>query len=136
MIIEKNVFIEVMMGRATIRPLTDAEMNHYRAPFLDPSSREPILRFPNEIPVEGQPAEVAALVTKYHDWLLDTELPKLFFWARPGRLVSEAKAKWYIEHLKSTTRVFLGQGVHFLQEDHPHQIGDEIAKCLSSPDFA
>jgi haloalkane dehalogenase len=136
MIIDKNVFIEVMMGRATVRPLTAAEMEYYRTPFLDPPTREPLFRFPNEIPIEGQPAEVAERVTRYHEWLLDNELPKLFFWARPGRLVSEEKAKWYLGRLKNTTGVFVGQGVHFLQEDHPHRIGDEIAKWLASPNFA
>jgi haloalkane dehalogenase len=52
------------------------------------------------------------------------------FWAKPGRLVTEAKAAWYIERLKNLKAVCVGEGLHFLEEDHPYKLEDEIATWL------
>jgi haloalkane dehalogenase len=30
---------------------------------------------------------------------------------------------------KNTQLVYLGEGKHFIQEDFPHEIGEEISKC-------
>src|SRR5260370_39961142 len=58
MILEGNVFVEAVLPGATARKLTDAEMSVYRAPFPTPESRRPTWRFPNEIPIAGEPADV------------------------------------------------------------------------------
>ena len=68
-------------------------MDHYREPFKVPTSREPVYRWPNEIPVEGSLAHVAEIAEKYHEWLLSTELPALLFWANPGGLIPEKAAE-------------------------------------------
>lgn len=130
LLIDENRFIETVLPASVARPLTDAEMTHYRAPFLEPASREPLYRWPNELPIAGEPADVVAIAEQYHEWLLANDLPKLFFWAEPGALISPEKAKWYADTLKNTKSVGIGDGVHFLQEDNPHLIGREIAKWI------
>ena len=47
MIVDQNVFIEQLLPLASGRPLSEAEMSHYREPFLDPPSRAPIWRLAN-----------------------------------------------------------------------------------------
>ena len=42
--------------------LTEVEMNHYREPFRDPASRKPVWRWPNELPIAGEPADVVKIV--------------------------------------------------------------------------
>ena len=132
LLIDENRFIEQILPGGVVRPLTEAEMSAYREPFLAPASREPVYRFPNELPIAGAPADVWAMAEAYHAWLLETEIPKLFFWAEPGSLISPARAAWLSERLKSCRTVPLGQGRHFLQEDHAEQIGQHIADWLSS----
>ena len=132
LLINENRFIEQILPGGVVRPLTEAEMSAYREPFLAPASREPVYRFPNELPIAGAPADVWAMAEAYHAWLLETEIPKLFFWAEPGSLISPARAAWLSERLKSCRTVPLGQGRHFLQEDHAEQIGRHIADWLSS----
>ena len=148
LLIEENAFIETVLPGSVVRKLSEAEMNHYRAPFLQPESREPIYRFPNEpfsertvfrtnrfpneLPIEGSPADVFAIAEKYHLWLLANELPKLFFWATPGGLISEEKATWYAGKLHNARSIAIGPGIHFVQEDNPHLIGREIAGWLST----
>ncbi|KAI8271140.1 hypothetical protein K4K58_000015 [Colletotrichum sp. SAR11_239] len=132
LIIDQNVFIERILPGSIVRQLSEEEMEEYRRPFLDPASREPVWRFPNEIPIGGQPADVAEMADKYMAWLLKTELPKLFFWVTPGGTIGEEKAAELMEKLRNTRSVYLGPGVHFVQEDHPHAIGREISQWLSA----
>jgi haloalkane dehalogenase len=58
LLIEENRFIEQNLPGGVVRKLTDEEMTAYRKPFLDPASREPVYRFPNELPIAGAPADV------------------------------------------------------------------------------
>ena len=102
-------------------------MERYRQPYLEPSSREPLYRFPNEVPVAGRPADVAAMVEAYHEWLLESEVPKLFFYAAPGARCREDTVKYYRERLKNV-RVVNVPGRHWIQEDDPHLIGKELAE--------
>ncbi len=113
-----------------MRDLTYEEMAAYREPFQDLTSREPIYRFPNELPIAGAPADTWAMAEAYQAWLLKTEIPKLFFWAEPGALIPPARAAWLKAQLKACTAVGLGPGRHFLQEDHPDVIGGKIAEWL------
>ena len=105
-------------------------MDYYREPFKAPASREPVYRWPNEIPIEGSPADVAEIAEKYYEWLLRTELPVLLFWATPGGLIPEKAAEWYGNTLKNVRSVCIGQGIHYVQEDNPLVIGREIAVWL------
>ncbi len=85
MIVNQNVFVEqILLSKGEVRELSEAEKNHYREPFLEPASRKPVWRWPNEIPIEGQPADVAEAVEAYNRWLQQSDLPKLLFHASPG----------------------------------------------------
>jgi haloalkane dehalogenase len=55
-ILEGNGFVEGVLPLGTVRKLTDEEMSVYRAPFPTPESRRPTWRFPNELPIAGEPA--------------------------------------------------------------------------------
>ena len=55
--------------RATVRKLTHEEVSVYRAPFPTPESRRPTWRFPNEIPIAGEPVDVYSSLEKAHEVL-------------------------------------------------------------------
>ncbi len=132
MIVNKNMFIERILPEATIRKLGEEEMNHYREPFRQPGSRKPVWRWPNELPIEGEPADVVAVVESYNQWLRQTDLPKLLIYARPGVLTTAPVLEWCEQNLKHLQMVDVGEGLHYLQEDHPHRIGLELAKWYIS----
>lgn len=67
LLIDENAFIESILPSGIVRKLSDAEMNHYREPFISAASRELVYRWPNELPVKGTPADVVEIVEKYHD---------------------------------------------------------------------
>lgn len=128
MIVNKNMFIEQVLPHSVLRDLTETEMSHYRAPFADPTSRKPVWRWPNEIPIEGEPADVTAVVEAYNRQLQQSDLPKLLFHATPGAIITAPVVEWCQQHLKNLETVDLGQGIHYLQEDHPDQIGTVLAE--------
>jgi haloalkane dehalogenase len=132
LIVNQNAFIEKVLPNAIVRQLSDVEMEQYRAPFLDPAHRKPLWQFPNHLPIGGEPVNMVELVGNYHAWLLQTSLPKLLFWATPGALVPEEKAVWYQQHLPHVKAVHIGSGLHYLQEDNPHLIGQELANWYTS----
>lgn len=114
-----------------MRALTPAEMAAYRAPFLEREARRPTLAWPREIPIEGQPAEVAAIVERYRDAMCRSPLPKLLFTVEPGALIPPPLAAWARANLPNLEVVHLGAGRHYVQEDHPHAIGKGIADWLA-----
>jgi haloalkane dehalogenase len=110
-----------------LRKLTEEEMNRYREPFLEPKSRKPVWRWPNEIPIAGEPPDVAAAVSDYNAKLQKSDLPKLLLYATPGAVITAPLVDWCRQNLKRLTAVNIGQGIHYLQEDHPNEIGSAIA---------
>jgi haloalkane dehalogenase len=128
MIAGMNVFIEQILPKAIVRQLSKEEMEFYRRPFKSVKSRKPLWRMPNEVPIEGNPADVAEIVQNYNRKLQQSELPKLLFYARPGGLIRKAGVEWCRENLKNLTTVDIGKGIHYLQEDNPHLIGSELLK--------
>ncbi|KAK6435254.1 hypothetical protein LTR95_008556 [Oleoguttula sp. CCFEE 5521] len=133
LIIDDNVFVKVLLPGGVIRRLTGEEQEYYEAPFPTAASREPVWRWPNEIPIESHPKDVWDIAIQYHVWLLETATPKLVFWATPGAFIKPEKASEYAKKLKNVTMIDLGEGRHYLQEDHPHEIGvrlDEFIRRL------
>lgn len=123
LIVNQHAFVERVLPGAIQRDLTAAEMEVYRAPYLDPPSRKPLWRWPNEIPLDGQPAEVVDVVQAYADWLQQSDVPKLLLYATPGAILRADMVAWCREHIQSLTSVDIGPGLHFVQEDQPHAIG-------------
>ena len=130
LILENNAFVELMPG-AIRRKLTDEEMAVYRAPFPTPQSRKPTWRFPNELPIAGEPADVYATMSRAHEALAASTYPKLLFAAEPGALVPPAFAEELAGKLRDCRFVKLGDGIHFLQEDHPETIGRSVAAFIA-----
>lgn len=127
LIIDKNFFVEQALPGDIVRTLTDAEMEHYRTPFRESASRKPLLQFPREIPIAGEPSDVSQAMMDYNRRLQQSGLPKLFFISKPGAM-PVPMVNWCKQNLKNLTVIDLGEGLHFIQEDKPHLIGTELVK--------
>jgi haloalkane dehalogenase len=129
-ILQNNFFVEQVLPMNIVRKLTDEEMSVYRTPFPTPESRRPTWRFPNEIPIAGEPEDVYSSLEKAHEVLAQSTYPKLLFAGDPGAIVSPAMAQSVVKGLKNCRLVQLSSGLHFLQEDHPDVIGANIKEWL------
>lgn len=129
MVLTNNVFIEQVLPGAIMRKLSDAEMAHYRAPFLEPGEdRRPTLSWPRQIPIGGEPEDVVAIVKDYSRWLSESKLPKLFINADPGAILRGAPRE-FCRAWPNQTEVTVS-GTHFIQEDSPDEIGEAIADWM------
>ena len=126
MVLERNLFIEAVLPASVLRQLTDDEMAEYRRPFLEPGERRrPMLTWPREIPIDGEPADVDAIVRSYSEWLSRSPVPKLFVNVEPGAILTSAQREFcraWPNQAEITVR-----GSHFAQEDSPDDIGRAIA---------
>jgi haloalkane dehalogenase len=130
MILNDNMFVERVLPAAMVHRLTEDEMAVYRAPFPSPASRRPTWRFPNELPIAGEPADVYSTLEQAHGALAQSSYPKLLFVGNPGALISPAFAASFAKGLKNCNVVQLSSGFHYLQEDHPDIIGANVKEWL------
>lgn len=126
LVLERNVFVERVLPGGIKRQMTDAEMAEYRRPFLQSGEdRRPILSWARNLPIEGEPETVERIAEAYGAFLAASQLPKLFINADPGALLTG--------RLRDFCRTWLNQteisvsGLHFVQEDSPHEIGEAVA---------
>jgi haloalkane dehalogenase len=129
MVLEKNVFVERILPGSILRTLSDAEMAEYRRPFAEPGEgRRPTLTWPRQIPIDGEPAEVVAIVTDYAAWLSTSVVPKLLVVAEPGAILRGAPLEFC--RAWPNQREVTVAGNHFVQEDSPDEIGQAIATWI------
>ncbi|MEQ1887784.1 MAG: haloalkane dehalogenase [Alphaproteobacteria bacterium] len=128
-VLQKNIFVERILPGSVLRKLGDAEMAEYRRPFARPGEdRRPTLTWPRQIPLGGEPADVAAIVADYAAWLQTSQLPKLLVNADPGGILVGPHLA-FCRTWPNQTEVTV-KGSHFIQEDSPHEIGAALAAWL------
>ena len=125
MILDRNIFVERVLPGSILRQLAPEEMAEYRRPFQNRGDRWPTLAWPREIPIDGEPADVTALVGAYAEWMAQNDLPKLFVNATPGAILTGAPRE-FCRHWPNQTEVTV-TGSHFIQEDSGPEIGHAIA---------
>ena len=130
MILEKNLFVERVLPGSVLRGLTEAEMAIYRRPFLEPGeARRPTLTWPRQIPIEGEPSDVTAIVAGYADWLSTSDIPKLFINAEPGAVLIGSQRE-FCRTWPQQTEVTV-RGSHFIQEDSPAEIAAALVAWVA-----
>jgi haloalkane dehalogenase len=128
-VLVKNAFVERILPASIVRPLSAEEMDGYRRPWVEPGeARRPMLTWPREIPIDGEPADVTAIVEGYATWLAASPVPKLFVNAEPGSILTGAQRE-FCRRWPGQQEVTV-QGLHFVQEDSPAEIGGAIAEFL------
>ena len=130
LILNRNMFIEGVLPSSVIRPLSDAEMDAYRAPHLEAEDRQPLLNWPRQIPIEGEPENVVALVNEYGAFMVASDIPKLFINADPGSILVGAQRE-FCRSWPNQQEVTV-KGLHFIQEDSPVEIGQAVADWLKA----
>ena len=131
MILEQNMFVEVILPAGMLRVPSEAEMAVYRRPYTEPGeSRRPTLTWPREIAFDGEPADVTEIVATYSQWLARSDLPKLFINGEPGSILTGPQRE-FCRAWPNQQEVNV-RGLHYLQEDSPHEIGEAIAQWHAS----
>ncbi len=121
LVLRNNVFIEQVLPGAMLAQLSEADMDAYRAPYRSPGEdRRPMLTWPRQLPIEGQPADVNSVVADYGGWLASSGISKLFINAEPGMILT-GRLRDYARTWNNQVEVTV-KGLHYVQEDSPAEI--------------
>ena len=92
LILQKNLFIEHLLPlRGLSREALEVCRRHFRNPG---PSRQPMLAWSRDLPIEGQPEDVTEIVDSYARWLSTSRIPKLFINGEPGGFLIGAQREF------------------------------------------
>ena len=136
MIVEENAFMEIMLPNFTVRDLRKEEIQYYRRRWNKKENRYALLAVPKGLPIGGQPENLWNQFGAASMWFSQSPkgVPKFFTYSTkgPGVLVTNAVADpttgaSMIDMVSSfsntTVTPIEGSGLHFIQEDNPHDLG-------------
>jgi len=125
LVLENNYFVEAIFTGGVIRKLDAETMAEIRRPYEGfPENRRPTLTWPRQIPIEGEPKDVAALVDSLAEWMTGNDIPKLFIRAEPGQILFGRDLEIIRSWPNQTEAVV--RGLHHPQEDSPDDIGEAL----------
>jgi len=131
MIGSDDTFMQEVFPTWSVRDLSSEEFEGYYTPFRTVESRKVIHQWVRHVPFNGEPKVTADIVENYRNKLQKSDIPKLFFYATPGVFMPESVANWVKENIPNLEAVHVGEGTHFLQEDHPGLIGEKVKEWLN-----
>ncbi len=133
LVLQENHFVEKVLPAMVLGELPDDVWDEYRRPYRKAGEdRRPTLTWPREIPVEGQPADVLDVIDSNNKWLAKSQIPKLYIHVVPETVMKG--------HILDHVRTFPNQtevrvkGLHYVQEDNPHEIGTALARWYQELD--
>ena len=125
-----NIMIKQLLPSMISRTLRPEEVAQYAAPYSTPKSRIPLWKWPKDVPIKGTPKSSFDKVKAYAAWLKETNLPMLCLFVSPGVGFQKEDVAIVKREFQNTKMVYLGEGLHFIQEDYPHEIGHEISQWM------
>ncbi|MHA1567728.1 MAG: haloalkane dehalogenase, partial [Alphaproteobacteria bacterium] len=84
LIIEDNMFVEQLIPQLINRTLGEEARAAYLAPFAGAKDRDPVLVWPRELPIAGEPQSTLDTLTAIEAFMAETEMPVLLAYAAPG----------------------------------------------------
>ncbi len=133
MILEDNMFINEVLGKMAVgTPLSPEVLAVYNSYYADAASRAPLLAWPREVPIGGEPAATVDLTRRIATFLTTDQKPKLLFHVTPGAITPPEAVDWMKSNVANLTTIHLGPGAHFVQEDYPDEIGNALAEWIAT----
>ncbi|WP_225728588.1 MULTISPECIES: haloalkane dehalogenase [unclassified Nocardia] len=130
MVLQENAFIEVNLRLQA--KLSPEDHDVYRAPYPTPESRRPMLAWSREFPLDGEPADVVAIVENYDRWAAASpEVPKLLMGLEGGvGLGSPEVIEWAAGTFAAAEVAAIPPAGHHCPEDRPDEIGAAVAAWI------
>ncbi len=141
-VIDENMFVEDIFLKSLANKLSDADKAVYRRPWLaGGESRRPLITWPREIPVNGEPKDVHDVVVGYQRWMEVNTVPKLFIRGEPAVIMVEGENRLTAARAWSNQTEVAVPGDpdtefpaanHYIQEQCPDEIGEALATWLKA----
>lgn len=131
LVLEQNEFLARSLANGVLSGLAESDRRVYYAPYPEPASRRPLLQWPREIPIDGEPADVAAVIERYDAWLASPAAkPALLLTFGDTGLSAPKIVDWVRNSLRAVEIVPLGRAGHHAPEDAPEEIAQAIGRWL------
>jgi haloalkane dehalogenase len=130
--IRDNYFVEKLLPMMAGRALSEAEMDVYRAPYLEAAHRKPVRVWPEEIPIDGTPERNYILISETYEKLKESSIPLLLLVGDPGMIMKEEFVATLKNELPRMETREIGPGMHFLQETQPTNIGQATESWITT----
>jgi haloalkane dehalogenase len=122
LVLEENFFVEKIFTAGVMREIDEETMTEIRRPYAEAGeARRATLSWPRQIPIAGEPKDVAELAEGQAVWMAGNDIPKLFINVEPGQIIFERDLA-IIRSWPNQTEVTV-RGLHHPQEDSPDDIG-------------
>ncbi|MBS1166917.1 MAG: haloalkane dehalogenase [Proteobacteria bacterium] len=129
-VLDENFFIEQALKLTVRSGLAPEDHDVYRQPYLTRESRRPLLAWPREMPIEGEPADTVERIENYDSWLASSpSIPKLLltFDGPEGTLMIGPKMiDWAQANIAALDVEACGPAAHICPEDQPLAIAEAI----------
>lgn len=129
-VLEDNRFLTELLPGFFLNPLSAETIAEYQKPFPTPESRRPVIYFPRNLPVDGDPASTVEYLDTFVEWLRTSDVPKTLLTFEPGFLLTPTILEWSRETIRNLEVAHAGPGVHFVQEEQPAAIAEAVAALL------
>jgi haloalkane dehalogenase len=126
-VIDAHYLIEQYLSSGMINSPSEMVLGVYRAPFLKPDHRQPLLQYVHDLPI-GMSADdsVVQLIEKYSQFLQSSPIPKCFLYAVPGFIMTMDTIAWASNRMPNLRLMQLGNALHYAQETMP----EYFSSCL------
>jgi len=132
LVLEDNAFLSKSLEHGVTSGLSAADLAAYNAPFPDARSRRPMLQWTRSIPIDGEPADVMAVVTRNAAWLAATPaIPKLLLTFDGAGLSNAPEVVRWAATIPRLEVQHLGAAGHHAPEDAPAPIAHAIRDWLA-----
>jgi len=131
LIINRNLFVRMVLPFGVIRHLPRSVRRIYQKPFRQQASRYPVYVWPNQLPINDRQDETWQAIEEIEKGLGSMPQPMLLLRFRPGAVLGPARIRWLLEQIPNLDISDCGRGLHYVQEDNPEAIADAIQHWLN-----
>ena len=143
-VIDDNMFVEDIFLNSLANRLSEGDKAIYRQPWVaGGENRRPLITWPREIPVNGEPKDVHDVVVSYQQWMEVNSIPKLFLRGEPAVIMVEGENRLTAARAWSNQTEVEVPGDpdtefpaanHYIQEQCPDEIGQALAQWIRALD--
>lgn len=128
MVLERNEFLGKSLDNGVKSGLSEADRAAYALPFADAASRRPMLQWTRELPIDGEPADMLAVIEDNARWVEHSpRVPKLLLTFETAPLSRGPRiAAWTASPPPGLTVLECGVAGHHAPEDRPLEIAQAI----------
>jgi O-6-methylguanine DNA methyltransferase len=130
LIINRNLFVRMVLPFGVIRHLPRSVRRIYQRPFRQRESRYPVYVWPNQLPINDRQDETWRAIEDIEKGLGSMPQPMLLLRFRPGAVLGPARIRWLLGQIPNLDISDCGRGLHYVQEDNPQAIAEAIQHWL------